>query len=100
MHTGCRATSNLCDGVRKCSNLGLKLCAFRRLAFEEGNEHGQFGGAHEPIVFSIPVTWEQPQTNPGLTRRRTEDTADGVSKRLREIALQRVIWVSDEIHRN
>ncbi len=86
--------------MRKCSDLGLELCASRRLAFEEGNENRQLSGVHERIVFSIPVTGEQPQTNPGLTRGRTEDAADGVSKRLREIALQRALWVSDELHCN
>ena len=71
MHTGSRATNDLCDGMRKRSDLSLKLRASRRLAFEEGNEDWQFNRVHERIVFSIPVTREQPQTNPGLTRWRT-----------------------------
>ncbi len=58
MHTVSRATNNLCDGMRKCSHLGLKLGANRRLAVEKSNKDWQFSLVHERIVFSIRVTRE------------------------------------------
>ena len=100
MHTGSGATNNLCNGMSERSDLGLKLCASRRLAFKEANENGQLTVLHDCIVFSIPVTRVQPQTNPGLTGGRTKDAADCVSERLREIAPQGAIRVSDELYRN
>ncbi len=45
--------------MSECSDLGLKLCASRRLAFKEANENGQVTVLHDRIVFSIPVTREQ-----------------------------------------
>jgi len=78
----------------------LKLCTSRWLAFEKVNEDGQFSGVHERIIFSIPVSREQAQTNPRLTRWRTKDPADSVGERLRETARYRAIRINDQFHGN
>jgi len=98
VHTGSRTTNNLCDGMRQGGDLGLELCASRRPAFQDGNEHGQFSGIDNGPVFRIFVAPERPETNPGLTRGRMERASYGVSERLREIVPQRAICVSDEFH--
>ncbi len=99
MHTGNRTTNDLCDGMCKSGDLGLKLCGSRRLAFEEGYENGQFSALDKRVVFSILVRLERPQPNPRLTGRRIEDATHCVSERLREIVPQRAIRVGDELDR-
>jgi hypothetical protein len=58
MHTVSRAANDLCDGIRKCSDLGLKLCADRWLTYEDANENRQTGDVHDRIVLGVPVTRE------------------------------------------
>jgi hypothetical protein len=100
MNAGSGTTNNLCDGVRKSSDLGLELHASKRLPFEYGNENGQFNDISQWPVFRIIVAPERPQTNPSLTRRWIEDAANRVSKWLRKILLERVVCATDNLDCN
>ena len=88
------------DSLSKCRDLGLEISTGGRHSFKNGNKDGKLTGTKRRFVFGVLITRERAETNPGLTGLRGEGATHGVSKRLREIGLDCVVGVSDNLDRN